>query len=76
TINLCNFRLWKHSGNRLNLIIQHYKFNTFIAMFLIITEIYLLLFRTHVKYKTNIRKKIGIPEGGDIILFLIEKLDL
>ena len=45
-------------------------------MFLIITEIYLLLFRTHVKYKTNIRKKIGIPEGGDIILFLIEKLDL
>ena len=48
TINLCNFRLWKHSGNRLNLIIQHYKFNTFIAMFLIITEIYLLLFRTHV----------------------------
>ena len=34
TINLCNFRLWKHSGNRLNLIIQHYKFNTFIAMFL------------------------------------------
>ncbi|WP_204480665.1 hypothetical protein, partial [Bacteroides mediterraneensis] len=43
------FRLWKHSGNRLNLIIQHYKFNTFIAMFLIITEIYLLLFRTHVK---------------------------
>ena len=50
TINLCNFRLWKHSGNRLNLIIQHYKFNTFIAMFLIITEIYLLLFRTHVIY--------------------------
>ncbi len=45
-------------------------------MFLIITEIYLLLFRTHVKYKTNIRKKIDIPEGGDIILFLVEKLDL
>ena len=48
TINLCNFRLWKHSGNRLNVIIQHYKFNTFIAMFLIISEIYLFLFRTHV----------------------------
>ena len=39
---------WKHSGNRLNVIIQHYKFNTFIAMFLIISEIYLFLFRTHV----------------------------
>lgn len=48
TINLCNFRLWKHSGNRLNVIIQHYKFNTFIAMFLIISEIYLFLLRTHV----------------------------
>ena len=34
--------------NRLNVIIQHYKFNTFIAMFLIISEIYLFLFRTHV----------------------------
>ncbi|MCE8443471.1 hypothetical protein J8873_04000, partial [Phocaeicola dorei] len=32
----------------LNVIIQHYKFNTFIAMFLIISEIYLFLFRTHV----------------------------
>ena len=31
-----------------NVIIQHYKFNTFIAMFLIISEIYLFLFRTHV----------------------------
>ena len=49
TINLCNFRLWKHSGNRLNVIIQHYKFNTFIAIFLIINEIYLFLFRTHVR---------------------------
>ncbi|MCL0410400.1 sigma factor-like helix-turn-helix DNA-binding protein, partial [Bacteroides fragilis] len=46
------FRLWKHSGNRLNVIIQHYKFNTFIAMFLIISEIYLFLFRTHVTLKT------------------------
>ena len=33
------------------------------------------VFSVH-KYKTNIRKKIGIPEGGDIILFLVEKLDL
>ena len=48
TINLCNFRLWKHSDNRLNVIIAHYKFNTFIAMFLFISKIYLFLFRTHV----------------------------
>ena len=33
------------------------------------------VFSVH-KYKTNIRKKIGIPEGGDIVLFLVEKLDL
>ena len=38
TINLCNFRLWKHSGNRLNVIIEHYKFNDFIAMFLIVRK--------------------------------------
>ncbi len=49
TINLCNFRLWKHSDNHLNVIIAHYKFNTFIAMFLIISKIYLFLFRTHIK---------------------------
>ncbi|WP_239474560.1 helix-turn-helix domain-containing protein, partial [Phocaeicola plebeius] len=36
------------SGNRLNVIIGHYKFNTFIAMFLIIRKIYLSLYRTHV----------------------------
>ncbi|MCM1908139.1 hypothetical protein NCY98_18820, partial [Phocaeicola vulgatus] len=47
------FRLWKHSGNRLNVIIQHYKFNTFIAMFLIISEIYLFLFRTHVNIENE-----------------------
>ena len=39
TINLCNFRLWKHCGNHLSIIIQHYKLNTFIAIFLIISEI-------------------------------------
>ena len=49
TINLCNFRLWKHSGNRLNVIIGHYKFNDFIAMFLIVRKIYLFLYRIHVK---------------------------
>ena len=54
SLHLCNFRLWKHSGNRLNVIIQHYKFNTFIAMFLIISEIYLFLFRTHVKVGSGI----------------------
>ena len=49
TINLCNFRLWKHSGNRFNVIIGHYKFNDFIAMFLIVRKIYLFLYRIHVK---------------------------
>ncbi|MCM1916797.1 hypothetical protein NCY91_19010, partial [Phocaeicola vulgatus] len=37
----------------LNVIIQHYKFNTFIAMFLIISEIYLFLFRTHVNIENE-----------------------
>ena len=69
TINLCNFRLWKHSGNRLNAIIQHYKFNTFIAMFLIISEIYLFLYRTHVKYKKNgkLACKIELAESTKIV---------
>ena len=53
TINLCNFRIWKNSGNRLNDIIQHYKFNDFIAMFLIISEIYLFLYRIHVIYSIS-----------------------
>ena len=44
----CNFRLWKHSGNRLNVIIGHYKFNDFIAISLIVRKIYLFLFRIHV----------------------------
>lgn len=39
TINFCNIRLWKHSNNRLNVIIAHYKFNAFIAIFLIINNI-------------------------------------
>ena len=38
TINLHNFGLWKRSGNRLNVIIGHYKLNTFIAVFLIIKK--------------------------------------
>ena len=62
TINLCNFRLWKHSGNRLNVIIQRYKFNTFIAMFLIISEIYLFLYRTHVKYLSPQKIKFSYPQ--------------
>lgn len=45
TINLCNFRLWKHSDNRSNVIIEHYKFNDFIAIFVIISEIYLFYFK-------------------------------
>ena len=47
-MNLCNFRLWKHSGNRLNLIIRRYKFNTFITILLIISKIYLSVFRAHI----------------------------
>ena len=43
TINLRNFSLWEHSGNRLNIIIEHYKFNAFIAMFLILKRIILSL---------------------------------
>ncbi|MCG0163976.1 hypothetical protein L4X47_16390, partial [Phocaeicola vulgatus] len=65
--------LWKHSGNRLNVIIQHYKFNTFIAMFLIISEIYLFLFRTHVKLRIEVTDTgCGIPpeEREEIFLCL------
>ena len=35
TINFSNFRLGEHSGNRYKVIIEHYKFNTFIAILLI-----------------------------------------
>ena len=50
TINLCNFSLGEHSDNCLNVIIGHYKFNTFIAMFLLFRKIFIILYRTHVKY--------------------------
>lgn len=33
-----NFKIWKHSGNPLNVIIGYYKFNNLIAMFLIVYE--------------------------------------
>jgi len=33
----------EYGGNRLNVIIQHYKFNTFIAIFLISNRLYLIL---------------------------------
>lgn len=49
TINLCNFRLWKRSDKRFNVMIQHYKFNTFIAIFLFNNRLYWFLYRTHVK---------------------------
>lgn len=49
TINLRNFSLCGYSDNRLKAIIGHYKINTFIAMFLFIRQIYLYLYRTHVK---------------------------
>ena len=38
TKNLRNFKLWKHTGNRLNGITGHYKFSTFIAIFLVIRK--------------------------------------
>ncbi|MBT9869091.1 hypothetical protein GPK99_09700, partial [Phocaeicola vulgatus] len=51
----------------------HYKFNTFIAMFLIISEIYLFLFRTHVIYKINVltsdahEQTLFLGEDGKIL---------
>ena len=47
-INVCKFRVWKDSGNGLNVIIEEYKFNSFMGMFVIISEIYLLLFGSEV----------------------------
>jgi hypothetical protein len=35
TINFSNFSLGEHSGNGLNVIIEHYKFNKIIAILLI-----------------------------------------
>ncbi|WP_235290566.1 hypothetical protein, partial [Phocaeicola vulgatus] len=43
-----------------------YKFNTFIAMFLIISEIYLFLFRTHVKYE-ELRRVICFLEQVSLV---------
>ena len=43
TINFRNFKFWEHSGNRLNSIIRHYKFNTFIAICLLFNEIFINL---------------------------------
>jgi hypothetical protein len=43
TINLCNFRLEEHSDKALNIIIEHYKFNTFIAIFLLFRQIVVIV---------------------------------
>lgn len=43
TINLCNFELSEYSGNALNTIIEHYKFNNFVTIFLLFNKIYLIL---------------------------------
>ena len=40
---------WENSDNRLNVITEYYKFNTFIVIFLIIKWIYLFLYWNHVK---------------------------
>ena len=38
-----DIKFWEHSGNRLNSIIRHYKFNTFIAICLLFNEIFINL---------------------------------
>ena len=60
----CKF-LAKIIGHTINLC----NFNTFIAMFLIISEIYLFLYRTHVKYKKNgkLACKIELAESTKIV---------
>ena len=40
---LSNFGLGEHSGNGLNVIIGHYKFNQIIAILLIFNELFLAL---------------------------------
>ena len=40
TINFRNFSLGEHSGNRFKVIIEHYKFNTFIAILLIFSQLF------------------------------------
>ena len=40
TINFSNFILGEHSGNGLNVIIEHYKFNKIIAILLISNELF------------------------------------
>ena len=48
--NFSNIILGEHRGNRFNVIIQHYKVNTFIAILLIFKYLfYIFLYRTHVK---------------------------
>ena len=49
TINLCTVKLREHNGNRLNVIIEYYKFNTFIAIFLFTNRLYLILYRIHIE---------------------------
>jgi hypothetical protein len=41
TINFSNFSLGEHSDNRFKVIIEHYKFNTFIAILLIFNQLFI-----------------------------------
>ena len=43
TINFSNFNLGEHSGNGLNVIIEHYKFNEIIAILLILNILFIIL---------------------------------
>ncbi|MDB0730007.1 hypothetical protein PL436_15675, partial [Phocaeicola vulgatus] len=52
---------------------QHYKFNTFIAMFLIISEIYLFLFRTHVNLSSSPQK---YPSRNSIFFYRENKKEI
>ena len=52
-INLCNFGFWEHSDNSFDIIIYHYKFIDFIAMFLSLYKIFLHLFHVGIWQRTN-----------------------
>lgn len=58
TITFCNFRLCKHSYNRFNVIIEHYKFSTFVSVL-----------RNYIKFTlNNIRMKTVIVYSIIILL--------
>ena len=60
TKNFSNFILGEHSGNGLNVIIEHYKFNQIIAILLIFKELF-ISFISNSRYFTT--KKRAAPHG-------------